>query len=171
MVVAAAVGIAATISLHVTCKQYNPPTTYGVWLFPYVPALSVGLNCFLLGQLKTAAYERFGIWTAFVTRKWFHTWLAFRTWLAFTHSPKQQTQPNSSSSSSYKRFYHWRARPSKAAAAAASPAVCSSVSVDVLNSGCSRGICIECCPLHPPARVACRALRCPQGLVVPEALD
>jgi hypothetical protein len=69
MVVSAAVGIAATISLHVTCKQYNPPTTYGVWLFPYVPALSVGLNCFLLGQLKTAAYERFGIWTAFVTRK------------------------------------------------------------------------------------------------------
>lgn len=67
MVVSAAVGIAATVSLHLSCKQYNRPTTYGVWLFPYVPALSVGLNCFLLGQLKTAAYERFGIWTAFVT--------------------------------------------------------------------------------------------------------
>lgn len=69
MVVLAAVGIAATVSLHLSCKQYNRPTTYGVWLFPYVPALSVGLNCFLLGQLKTAAYERFGIWTAFVTRE------------------------------------------------------------------------------------------------------
>jgi hypothetical protein len=69
MVVSAAVGVAATVSLHLSCKQYNRPTTYGVWLFPYVPAASVGLNCFLLGQLKTAAYERFGIWTAFVTRK------------------------------------------------------------------------------------------------------
>lgn len=69
MVVCAAVGVAATVSLHLTCKQYNTPTTYGVWLFPYVPALSVGLNCFLLGQLKLAAYERFGIWTAFVTRE------------------------------------------------------------------------------------------------------
>jgi len=69
MVVCAAVGIASMVSMHLVCKQYNRPTTYGVPLFPYVPALSVGLNCFLLGQLKAAAYERFGIWTAFVTRK------------------------------------------------------------------------------------------------------
>lgn len=69
MVVCAAVGIASMVSMHLVCKQYNRPTTYGVPLFPYVPALSVGLNCFLLGQLKTAAYERFGIWTAFVTRE------------------------------------------------------------------------------------------------------
>lgn len=67
MIVCAAVGVAATISLHLTCTQYNVPTIYGVWFFPYVPALSVGLNCFLLGQLKPAAYERFGLWTAFVT--------------------------------------------------------------------------------------------------------
>lgn len=69
MIVSAVVGVGATISLHLSSKQYNTPTTYGVWLFPYVPALSVGLNCFLLGQLKPAAYERFGIWTAFVTCK------------------------------------------------------------------------------------------------------
>eukprot|EP00878_Enallax_costatus_P010328 GHUV01010780.1.p4 GENE.GHUV01010780.1~~GHUV01010780.1.p4 ORF type:complete len:107 (+),score=26.11 GHUV01010780.1:677-997(+) len=53
--------------MHLTLKQYNPPAGYGVPLFPYVPALSVGINAFLLGQLKQAAYERFGIWTAFVT--------------------------------------------------------------------------------------------------------
>jgi APA family basic amino acid/polyamine antiporter/cationic amino acid transporter 4 len=67
MVICAAVGIAATISMHVCCKQYNAPTLYGVPLFPYVPALSVGVNAFLLGQLQKPAYERFGIWTAFIT--------------------------------------------------------------------------------------------------------
>lgn len=70
LVVSGAVGIATTVSLHLSCKQYNPPSSYGVWLFPYVPALSVWLNCFLLGQLKAAAYERFGIWTVIVTSKW-----------------------------------------------------------------------------------------------------
>jgi APA family basic amino acid/polyamine antiporter len=67
MVVCAAVGIAATICMQVFLKQYNLPGGYGVPLFPYVPALSVGVNAFLLGQLKQAAYERFGIWTAVVT--------------------------------------------------------------------------------------------------------
>jgi hypothetical protein len=36
-------------------------------LFPFVPALSVGLNTFLLGQLDRDAYIRFGIWTVAVT--------------------------------------------------------------------------------------------------------
>uniref|UniRef100_A0A383V9I1 Cationic amino acid transporter C-terminal domain-containing protein n=1 Tax=Tetradesmus obliquus TaxID=3088 RepID=A0A383V9I1_TETOB len=67
LVVCAAVAIAATISLHLTCKQYNVPTLYGVPLFPYVPALSVAVNAFLLGQLQKPAYERFGIWTGFIT--------------------------------------------------------------------------------------------------------
>lgn len=67
MVVCAAVGIAATICMQIFLKQYNRPDGYGVPLFPYVPALSVGVNAFLLGQLKQAAYERFGIWTAVVT--------------------------------------------------------------------------------------------------------
>jgi APA family basic amino acid/polyamine antiporter/cationic amino acid transporter 4 len=70
MVVCAAVAIAATIAMHLCCKQYNAPTLYGVPLFPYVPALSVGVNAFLLGQLQKPAYERFGIWTAFITREW-----------------------------------------------------------------------------------------------------
>lgn len=70
LVVCAAVAIAATISLHLTCKQYNVPTLYGVPLFPYVPALSVAVNAFLLGQLQKPAYERFGIWTGFITREW-----------------------------------------------------------------------------------------------------
>lgn len=67
MVVCAVVGIAATICMHVCLKQYNPPAGYGVPLFPYVPALSVGVNAFLLGQLKQAAYKRFGVWTALVS--------------------------------------------------------------------------------------------------------
>ncbi|WIA31201.1 hypothetical protein OEZ86_001201 [Tetradesmus obliquus] len=67
LVVCAAVAIAATISLHLSCKQYNVPTLYGVPLFPYVPALSVAVNAFLLGQLQKPAYERFGIWTGFIT--------------------------------------------------------------------------------------------------------
>ncbi|WIA11144.1 hypothetical protein OEZ85_011287 [Tetradesmus obliquus] len=67
LVVCAAVAIAATISLHLMCKQYNVPTLYGVPLFPYVPALSVAVNAFLLGQLQKPAYERFGIWTGFIT--------------------------------------------------------------------------------------------------------
>lgn len=67
LVVCGAVGIATVVSMHLTCVQHNPPSTYGVPLFPYVPALSAGLNCFLLGQLKAAAYERFAVWSAFVT--------------------------------------------------------------------------------------------------------
>lgn len=67
MVVCAVAGIAATACLQIFCKQVNRPEGYGVPFFPWVPALSVGVNAFLLGQLKKAAYERFGIWTAFVT--------------------------------------------------------------------------------------------------------
>jgi APA family basic amino acid/polyamine antiporter/cationic amino acid transporter 4 len=70
LIICAAVGIAATISMQIFCKQYNAPTLYGVPLFPYVPALSVGVNAFLLGQLQKPAYERFGIWTAFITCEW-----------------------------------------------------------------------------------------------------
>jgi hypothetical protein len=43
------------------------PSSYTVPLFPFVPALSVGLNTFLLGQLDRDAYIRFGIWTVAVT--------------------------------------------------------------------------------------------------------
>jgi hypothetical protein len=45
----------------------NRPSSYSVPLFPFVPALSVGLNTFLLGQLDRDAYIRFGIWTVAVT--------------------------------------------------------------------------------------------------------
>lgn len=64
LVVTGALGILVTASMQFTCKQYNRPVKYGVPLFPWVPALSVGLNTFLLGQLNAKAYERFGIWTA-----------------------------------------------------------------------------------------------------------
>jgi APA family basic amino acid/polyamine antiporter len=68
LVVTAAVAVAATISMAIFCRgQFRRPTSYGVPLFPWVPAFSVMLNTFLLGQLDKMAYERFGIWTAVVT--------------------------------------------------------------------------------------------------------
>eukprot|EP00882_Tetradesmus_deserticola_P006703 GHRQ01007056.1.p1 GENE.GHRQ01007056.1~~GHRQ01007056.1.p1 ORF type:complete len:407 (+),score=118.31 GHRQ01007056.1:579-1799(+) len=67
MVICATVAIAAAVSLQLSCKQRNAPMLYGVPLFPYVPALSVAVNTFLLGQLQKPAYERFGIWTAVIT--------------------------------------------------------------------------------------------------------
>eukprot|EP00882_Tetradesmus_deserticola_P025744 GHRQ01028303.1.p1 GENE.GHRQ01028303.1~~GHRQ01028303.1.p1 ORF type:complete len:135 (-),score=23.88 GHRQ01028303.1:177-581(-) len=70
MVICAAVAIAAAVSLQLSCKQHNAPVLYGVPLFPYVPALSVAVNTFLLGQLQKPAYERFGIWTAIITCEW-----------------------------------------------------------------------------------------------------
>jgi len=68
LVVTAAVAVAATISMAIVCRgQFRRPISYGVPLFPWVPAFSVMLNTFLLGQLDKLAYERFGIWTAAVT--------------------------------------------------------------------------------------------------------
>lgn len=70
MPVCAVVGVAATFGIQFACKEWNPPSklnAYSSPLFPWVPALSVALNAFLLGQLNVKAYERFGVWTAFVT--------------------------------------------------------------------------------------------------------
>jgi APA family basic amino acid/polyamine antiporter len=62
------VAIVTTASMHLLCrKQFRKAQGYGVPLFPWVPAASVFLNTFLLGQLGKPAYERFGIWTAAVT--------------------------------------------------------------------------------------------------------
>jgi C-terminus of AA_permease len=55
----------------------------------YLPALSVVVNVFLLGQLKRAAYERFGLWTIAVTGV-FHESVALHShychMLAWTHT-------------------------------------------------------------------------------------
>jgi hypothetical protein len=68
LVITAAIAIVTTASMHLLCrKQFRKAQGYGVPLFPWVPAASVFLNTFLLGQLGKPAYERFGIWTAAVT--------------------------------------------------------------------------------------------------------
>lgn len=67
MVVCAAVFVVATCALASTFGRGSVPHSYAVPLFPFVPALSVALNTFLLGQLDKMAYERFGIWTAAIT--------------------------------------------------------------------------------------------------------
>jgi APA family basic amino acid/polyamine antiporter len=70
LVVTAAVALVTTASMHLLCrKQFRKAQGYGVPLFPWVPAASMFLNTFLLGQLNVAAYERFGIWSGVVTRK------------------------------------------------------------------------------------------------------
>ncbi|WIA23368.1 hypothetical protein OEZ85_000131 [Tetradesmus obliquus] len=67
MIVAAAVFVLMAFTLFFTGRQGHRPSSYSVPLFPFVPALSVGLNTFLLGQLDRDAYIRFGIWTVAVT--------------------------------------------------------------------------------------------------------
>lgn len=68
LVVCGAVYVVLTGSMHFFCRgQFKQMGAYGVPLFPWVPAASVFLNTFLLGQLDQLAYERFGIWTAAIT--------------------------------------------------------------------------------------------------------
>eukprot|EP00879_Flechtneria_rotunda_P025071 GHRR01026612.1.p1 GENE.GHRR01026612.1~~GHRR01026612.1.p1 ORF type:complete len:186 (-),score=25.11 GHRR01026612.1:360-917(-) len=67
MVVTAAVFVAVVLSMFITHRKGQLPGSYAVPLFPFIPALSVGLNTFLLGALPQDAYVRFGIWTAAVT--------------------------------------------------------------------------------------------------------
>uniref|UniRef100_A0A0D9WQZ7 Cationic amino acid transporter C-terminal domain-containing protein n=1 Tax=Leersia perrieri TaxID=77586 RepID=A0A0D9WQZ7_9ORYZ len=50
--------------LAVFAKQQRVPKVYGVPLMPWLPAMSVATNVFLMGSLGTAAYVRFGICTA-----------------------------------------------------------------------------------------------------------
>jgi APA family basic amino acid/polyamine antiporter len=59
-----AVFLAAAAALHVFVKPSYTPPRYNAPLYPWLPALSMGFNIFLLGQLGEAAYVRFGIWTA-----------------------------------------------------------------------------------------------------------
>ncbi|GBF96644.1 cationic amino acid transporter [Raphidocelis subcapitata] len=54
----------STLALHILVKPTYTPPRYTAPLYPWLPALSMAFNIFLLGQLSDKAYERFGIWTA-----------------------------------------------------------------------------------------------------------
>ncbi|KAL6759515.1 amino acid permease-domain-containing protein [Haematococcus lacustris] len=54
--------IASVVSMTFVCKQEYIPATYKVPLFPAIPALSIFVNIFLLGQLSKRSYERFAWW-------------------------------------------------------------------------------------------------------------
>lgn len=55
MAVSAAAVLVPCIVLHVTCHQHNRPA-YRVPFFPYTPAASLLLNCFLMASLPANAY-------------------------------------------------------------------------------------------------------------------
>jgi hypothetical protein len=55
---------AGTAGLAFGAKQQRVPKMYGVPLMPWLPAMSVATNLFLMGSLGSLAYMRFGICTA-----------------------------------------------------------------------------------------------------------
>ncbi|KAF8746362.1 hypothetical protein HU200_013379 [Digitaria exilis] len=56
--------VAGTGGLALCAKQQREPKVYGVPLMPWLPAMSVATNLFLMGSLGSLAYMRFGICTA-----------------------------------------------------------------------------------------------------------
>lgn len=54
----------ATAAFAFLCRPTYTAPRYTAPVYPVLPALSMAFNVFLLGQLGTPAYERFGIWTA-----------------------------------------------------------------------------------------------------------
>jgi APA family basic amino acid/polyamine antiporter len=61
----------STATLHLMVSPMYTPPRYNAPLYPWLPALSMVLNIFLIGQLSTLAFERFGIWCAACTGMYF----------------------------------------------------------------------------------------------------
>ncbi|KAF8072860.1 CAT1 [Scenedesmus sp. PABB004] len=59
------VALLGSIAIHLTCHQHNRPK-YRVPLFPYIPAGSILLNCFLMASLPGMAYMQLAIFFAVV---------------------------------------------------------------------------------------------------------
>ncbi|RLN13629.1 cationic amino acid transporter 8, vacuolar-like [Panicum miliaceum] len=59
-----ALWVAGTAGLALCAKQQRAPKVYGVPLMPWLPAMSVATNLFLMGSLGSLTYMRFGICTA-----------------------------------------------------------------------------------------------------------
>jgi amino acid transporter len=54
---------AGTAGLALVAKKQREPKVYGVPLMPWLPAMSVATNLFLMGSLGSMAYIRFGVCT------------------------------------------------------------------------------------------------------------
>lgn len=63
LVATAALVIIFAAALHFTCVQHDRPS-YRVPLFPYTPAASLLLNCFLMASLPARAYWQLGVFVA-----------------------------------------------------------------------------------------------------------
>lgn len=50
--------VASVISMHMFCPRQFEPQGYAVPLYPYLPAASLFINTFLLGQLDEKSYKR-----------------------------------------------------------------------------------------------------------------
>lgn len=66
MAVCAAAVLVPCILLHFTCHQHNRPA-YRVPFFPYTPAASLLLNCFLMASLPAQAYWQLGLFFGVVS--------------------------------------------------------------------------------------------------------
>lgn len=66
MAVTAAIVLITCVAIHFGCHQFNRPK-YRVPLFPYAPAASLLLNCFLMASLPAQAYWQLGLFFAIVS--------------------------------------------------------------------------------------------------------
>jgi hypothetical protein len=66
MAVSAGIVLIASIVLHLCCHQHNRPS-YRVPFFPYAPAASLLLNCFLMASLPAQAYWQLGVFFLLVS--------------------------------------------------------------------------------------------------------
>lgn len=66
LAISAAFVLAGAVTIHLTCHQYNRPA-YRVPFFPYAPAASLLLNCFLMASLPANAYWQLGLFFGIVS--------------------------------------------------------------------------------------------------------
>uniref|UniRef100_A0A0D6QXW6 Cationic amino acid transporter C-terminal domain-containing protein n=1 Tax=Araucaria cunninghamii TaxID=56994 RepID=A0A0D6QXW6_ARACU len=58
--------ILGTLGLSLFVPQARKPKLWGVPLVPWIPALSVAVNIFLLGSIDNASFVRFAVWTGVI---------------------------------------------------------------------------------------------------------
>ncbi|KAI3853567.1 hypothetical protein MKW98_025084 [Papaver atlanticum] len=61
----------STLGLKLMVKQARNPKLWGVPLVPWLPAVSIAMNMFLLGSLDAASFIRFGVWTGILLLYYF----------------------------------------------------------------------------------------------------
>ncbi|KAH9288126.1 hypothetical protein KI387_032243 [Taxus chinensis] len=55
--------VLGTLGLSIFVPQARNPKLWGVPLVPWIPALSIAVNIFLLGSIDNASFIRFAVWT------------------------------------------------------------------------------------------------------------